>query len=52
VQQWIQQPHPVMLVIGTFSEADGRAIGKDKLVFAGVRWMECSSAKARAGRSR
>jgi hypothetical protein len=43
VQQWTQQPHPVMLVIGTFSEDDERAIGKDKLEFAEVRWMEISS---------
>jgi hypothetical protein len=34
VQQWIQQPHPVMLVIGTFPEDDERAIGKDKLEYA------------------
>ena len=32
-----------MLVIGTFSEDDERAIGKDKLEFAEVRWMEISS---------
>lgn len=43
VQQWIQQPHPVMLVIGTFSEDDERAIGKERLEFADVRWMEISS---------
>ncbi len=36
----MNQPHPVMLVIGTFSEDAGRAIGKDKLEFADVRWME------------
>jgi hypothetical protein len=43
VEYWLQQPHPVMLVIGTFSEDDERAIGKDKLEFAEVRWMEISS---------
>lgn len=43
VEYWLQQPHPVMLVIGTFSEEDERAIGKDKLEFAEVRWMEISS---------
>jgi NADH pyrophosphatase NudC (nudix superfamily) len=32
-----------MLVIGTFSEDDERAIGKDKLEVAEVRWMEISS---------
>ncbi len=31
VEYWLRQPHPVMLVIGTFSEDDERAIGKDKL---------------------
>ena len=30
-------------VIGTFSEDDERVIGKDKLEFAEVRWMEISS---------
>jgi NADH pyrophosphatase NudC (nudix superfamily) len=30
-------------VIGTFSEDDERAIGRDKLEFADVRWMEISS---------
>ena len=43
VEYWLRQPHPVMLVIGTFSEDDERAIGKDKLEFAEVRWMEISS---------
>jgi hypothetical protein len=32
-----------MLVIGTFSEEDERAVGKEKLEFADVRWMEVSS---------
>ncbi len=32
-----------MLVIGTFSEDDERSIGKDKLEFAEVRWMEITS---------
>lgn len=32
-----------MLVIGTFREDDERGIGKDKLEFAEVRWMEISS---------
>lgn len=43
VEYWLQQPHPVMLVIGTFSEVDERAIGKDKLEFADLRWMEITS---------
>lgn len=43
VEYWLKQPHPVMLVIGTFSEDDERAIGKDKLEFAEVRWMEITS---------
>ena len=32
-----------MLVIGTFSEEDERAVGKEKVEFAEVRWMEISS---------
>jgi hypothetical protein len=32
-----------MLVIGTFAEDDERTLGKDKLEFAEVRWMEISS---------
>jgi small GTP-binding protein len=43
VNYWLQQPHPVMLVIGTFSETDGWAVGKEKQEFAEVRWMEVSS---------
>jgi small GTP-binding protein len=43
VNYWLQQPHPVMLVIGTFAEDDERFVGKDKLEFAEVRWMEISS---------
>ena len=43
VKYWLQQPHPVMLVIGTFSEEDERESSKDKLQFAEVRWMEISS---------
>ena len=39
----MNQPHPVMLVIGTFSEEDVRAVGKEKVEFADVRWMEISS---------
>ncbi len=48
MEYWLQQPHPVMLVIGTVSEDDERAIGKDKLEFAEVRWMEISSVLQRA----
>lgn len=43
VKTWMNQAHPVMLVIGTFSEDEERAIGKDKLEFADVRWMEITS---------
>ena len=32
-----------MLVVGTFAEDDERSVGKDKLEFADVRWMEISS---------
>jgi len=43
VDYWLKQPHPVMLVVGTFAEDDERSVGKDKLEFAEVRWMEISS---------
>lgn len=43
VDYWLKQPHPVMLVIGTFATDDERSIGRDKLEFAEVRWMEISS---------
>ncbi len=43
VDYWLKQPHPVMLVIGTFAVDEERSLGKDKLEFADVRWMEISS---------
>jgi len=43
VKTWTNQPHPVMLVIGTFPEEDGRATGSAKQEFADVRWMEITS---------
>ena len=43
VKTWMNQPHPVMLVIGTFPEEDGRATGREKQEFADVRWMEITS---------
>lgn len=43
VKYWLKQPHPVMLVIGTFAKDAERSMGKDKLEFAEVRWMEISS---------
>jgi hypothetical protein len=51
VDYWLKQPHPVMLVIGTFSEDDDRALGKEKLEFADVRWMEISSYLKREGQN-
>ena len=39
----MQQPGPVMLVIGTFAETKERIAGKDKLEFDQIRWMEISS---------
>jgi hypothetical protein len=39
----LKQPHPVMLVIGTFAEEPDRFAEQDKLEFADVRWMEISS---------
>ena len=43
VKTWMNQPYPVMLVIGTFSEEDDQTIGKEKVEFVDVRWMEISS---------
>jgi hypothetical protein len=43
VKTWTNQPHPVMLVIGTFPGEDGRATGSAKQEFADARWMEISS---------
>ncbi|MCP5119495.1 MAG: DUF4365 domain-containing protein, partial [bacterium] len=43
VKYWMRQPHPVMLVIGTFATGDERLAGKDKLEFDEVRWMEIGS---------
>ena len=43
VKTWMNQPYPVMLVIGTWPEEDERGAGKDKLEFADVRWMEITS---------
>ena len=48
VDYWLKQPNPVMLVIGTFATDDERSLGKDKLGFAEVRWMEISSYLKRA----
>ena len=43
VKTWTNQPHPVMLVIGTFHEEVGRTTGREKQEFADVRWMEITS---------
>jgi hypothetical protein len=43
VKTWMNQPYPVMLVIGSFSEEDDHATGKEKVEFIDVRWMEISS---------
>lgn len=43
VDYWIKQPFPVMLVIGTFTEADEGSAEREKMEFAAVRWMEISS---------
>jgi WD40 repeat protein len=44
VEYWLKQPCPVMLVIGTFKESETAELGKDKLEFENVRWMEITSA--------
>jgi hypothetical protein len=51
VKNSLRQPHPVMLVIGTFAEKDERSGGKDKLEFDQVRWMEISSYLQRESRN-
>jgi hypothetical protein len=51
VKTWTNQPYPVMLVVGTFSDEDERAIGKDKVEFADVRWMEITSVLKTASQS-
>jgi small GTP-binding protein len=51
VEYWIAQREPVMLVIGTFSEQDAQSLGKEKLEFADVRWMEISSVLRRESHS-
>ena len=43
VETWMNQKFPVMLVIGTFSEEDERAVGKENVEFADVCWMEITS---------
>ena len=43
VDTWMNQPYPVMLVIGTFAAEDERVGGKERVEFADVRWMEISS---------
>jgi small GTP-binding protein len=40
VKYWLKQPHPVMLVVGTFAEDKEVHSAKEKLEFADVRWME------------
>ncbi|HKP03422.1 MAG TPA: TIR domain-containing protein [Chthoniobacterales bacterium] len=51
VKTWMSQPYPVMLVIGTFSEEDERAVGKGKVEFADVRWMEITSVLKRESKN-
>jgi hypothetical protein len=51
VKTWTNQPHPVMLVVGTFPEEDGRGTGSAKPEFADVRWMEITSVLQRESAS-
>jgi hypothetical protein len=39
------------MLIGTFSEANERSVGKEKREFAEVRWMEISSYLKRISRN-
>ena len=50
VDYWLKQPYPVMLVIGTFAPGE-EGVGRDKLSFADVRWMEISSVLRRESRN-
>ena len=43
VDYWLKQPHPVMLVVGTFAGEEEGFTGREKLEFVEVRWMEISS---------
>jgi len=43
VKTWMNQPYPVMLVIGSFSEDEEPATRTEKVEFGDVRWMEISS---------
>ena len=42
VKYWLKQPHPVILVIGTFAEKSERFQRTEKLEFEEIRWMEIS----------
>ena len=43
VKTWMNQPYPVMLVIGSFAEEDERFTHKEKVELSDVRWMEITS---------
>jgi small GTP-binding protein len=51
VTYWLAQKVPIMLVIGTFSDEERRAIGDQKVEFADVRWMEISSVLKRLSKN-
>jgi hypothetical protein len=51
LKTWINQPYPVMLVIGALSEEDERAAGREKIEFNDVRWMEISSVLKRESKN-
>lgn len=43
VKYWLKHRDPVMLVIGTFAQDEGRFAGREKVEFAEIRWMEIRS---------
>ena len=43
VKYWLSQPHPVMLVIGTFENEEMGESSNGNHEFAAVRWMEIKS---------
>ncbi|MES2709928.1 MAG: TIR domain-containing protein [Verrucomicrobiota bacterium] len=43
VKTWMNQPYPVMLVIGTFPREDERRGDREKMEFEEIRWMEITS---------
>ncbi len=50
VKYWLKQPHPVLLVIGTFPEEADERRGGEQERFADIRWMEISELLRKASK--